>query len=381
MKNLKKLLERRAELKKQMDELVSKADGEERAMSEEETAAFDAAETEIRSIDATRAREERARGITEVQQPAEHHEMTVEERAAAEEQAFSDFIMGRTTTENRAGEIQLTQGNNGSIVPITIANRIIKAVRDMVPFLSLADVVYTNGKLSVPVYGEDSTNYIKADYVDEGTELTDNIGKFTTIDLTGFVLGALALVSNKLKDNTDLNVVDFVVNQVAEAIAEKLEKEFVIGTTGKITGITSATNGVTAASATAITYDELVSLKHSLKQRFRANARWIMNPATYTALCKLKDNNGQPYFKEDEYKILGLPVIESDSMPAISASAKAIVFADLSGYTIKATKSVEIQVLREKFSTKNMLGVLAFGEYDAKITDSKKFAVLTMKAS
>ena len=195
------------------------------------------------------------------------------------------------------------------------------------------------------------------------------------------MLGALALVSNKLKDNTDLNVVDFVVNQVAGAIAEKLEKEFVIGTTGKITGITSATNGVTAASATAITYDELVSLKHSLKQRFRANARWIMNPTTYTALCKLKDNNGQPYFKEDEYKILGLPVIESDSMPAIAASAKVIVFADLSGYTIKATKSVEIQVLREKFSTKNMLGVLAFGEYDAKITDSKKLAVLTMKAS
>lgn len=381
MKNLKKLLERRAELKKQMDELVSKADGEERAMSEEETAAFDAAETEIRSIDATLEREERARGITAAQQPAGHHEMTVEERAAAEEQAFSDFIMGRVTAENRAGEIQLTQGNNGSIVPTTIANRIIKAVRDMVPFLSLADVVYTNGKLSVPVYGEDTTNYIKADYVDEGTELTDNIGKFTTVDLTGFVLGALALVSNKLKDNTDLNVVDFVVNQVAGAIAEKLEKEFVIGTTGKITGITSATNGVTAASATAITYDELVSLKHSLKQRFRANARWIMNPATYTALCKLKDNNGQPYFEEDEYKILGLPVIESDSMPAIAASAKAIVFADLSGYTIKATKSVEIQVLREKFSTKNMLGVLAFGEYDAKITDSKKFAVLTMKAS
>lgn len=380
MKNLKKLMERRAELKKQMDALVDKADTEERAMSEEETRAFDEAEKEIQEIDATLACEERARKITEVQPPKEQHEMTVEERAAAEEQAFSDFIMGRVATENRAGEIQLTQGNNGSIVPTTIANRIIKAVRDMVPFLSLADVVYTHGKLSVPVYGEDATNYIKADYVDEGTDLTDNIGKFTTVDLNGFVLGALALVSNKLKDNTDINVVDFVVNQVAEAIAEKLEKEFVTGST-KITGITSATNGITAAAATAITYDELVSLKHSLKQRFRANARWIMNPATYTALCKLKDNNGQPYFKEDEYKILGLPVLESDSMPTIAASAKAIVIADLSGYTIKATKNVEIQVLREKFSTKNMLGVLAFGEYDAKITDSKKIAVLTMKAA
>ena len=379
MKNLKKLMERREELNKKLAELVDAADNEERAMTEEETKDFDAAEKEIKEIDATIAREERARNIPTVQQPNENHEMTQEERAAADEKAFADFIMNRVT-ENRAGEIQLTQGNNGAIVPTTIANRIIKSVRDMVPFLQLSDVIYTNGKLSVPVYGEDSTNYIKADYVDEGTELTDNIGKFTTIDLTGYVVGALALVSNKLKDNTDINVVDFVINQVAESIAEKLEKEFVNGST-KIIGITSATKGITAASATAITYDELVSLKHSLKQRFRANARWIMNPATYTALCKLKDGNGQPYFKEDEYKILGLPVIESDSMPTIAASAKAIVCADLSGYTIKATKSVEIQVLREKFSTKNMLGVLAFGEYDAKITDSKKIAVLTMKAS
>lgn len=379
MKNLKKLMERREELKKKLAELVDAADNEERAMTEEETKDFDAAEKEIKEIDETISREERARNIPTVQQPTENHEMTQEERAAADEKAFADFIMNRVT-ENRAGEIQLTQGNNGAIVPTTIANRIIKSVRDMVPFLQLSDVIYTNGKLSVPVYGEDSTNYIKADYVDEGTELTDNIGKFTTIDLTGYVVGALALVSNKLKDNTDINVVDFVINQVAESIAEKLEKEFVNGST-KIIGITSATKGITAASATAITYDELVSLKHSLKQRFRANARWIMNPATYTALCKLKDGNGQPYFKEDEYKILGLPVIESDSMPTIAASAKAIVCADLSGYTIKATKSVEIQVLREKFSTKNMLGVLAFGEYDAKITDSKKIAVLTMKAS
>lgn len=379
MKNLKKLLERREELKQTITAMVDKADTEERAMTAEETSAFDAAEKEIQEIDATVAREERARNIPTVQQPSEEHEMTMEERAVAETQAFADFIMNRVT-ENRADEIQLTQGNNGSIVPTTIANRIIKAVRDMVPFLQLSDVVYTNGKLSVPVYGEDSTNYINADYVDEGTELTDNIGKFTTIDLTGFVMGALALVSNKLKDNTDINVVDFVVNQVAEAMAEKLESEFVNGSS-KITGILSATNGITANSATAVTYDELVSLKHSLKQRFRGNARWIMHPDTYTAICKLKDSNGQPYFKEDEYKILGLPVSESDSMPTMAAGKKAIVFADLTGYTIKATKSVEVQVLREKFATKNMIGVLAFGEYDAKITDSKKIAVLTMKAS
>lgn len=377
MKNLKALLEKRAELQASMDALVNAADVETRAMTEEEAARFDAAEKEIRAIDETIAREERAR---KVETPAAAPEQTVEERAAAEEKAFADFVMGRVT-ELRAGEIQLTQGNNGSIVPTTIANRIITAVRDMVPFMSLADVVYTNGKLSVPVYGEDSVNYINADFVDEGTELTDNVGKFTTIDLTGYVLGALALVSNKLKDNTDINVVDFIVQQVAEAMAEKLEESFVGGVTGKISGVLSGTKGITAASATAVTYDELVSLKHSLKQRFRGKARWIMNPATYTAICKLKDGNGQPYFRENEYKILDLPVIESDSMPTMAAGKAAIVCADLTGYTIKATKTVEIQILREKFATKNMLGVLAFGEYDGRITDDKKIAILKMKSA
>lgn len=128
MKNLKKLMERREELKQQLAALVDAADQEERAMTEEETRAFDAAEKEIQDIDDTLAREERARNIPTVQQPTEQHEMTVEERAAAEEKAFADFIMNRAM-ENRAGEIQLTQGNNGSIVPTTIANRIIKAVR------------------------------------------------------------------------------------------------------------------------------------------------------------------------------------------------------------------------------------------------------------
>ena len=43
MKNLKKLMERREELKQQLADLVDAADQEERAMTEEETRTFDAA--------------------------------------------------------------------------------------------------------------------------------------------------------------------------------------------------------------------------------------------------------------------------------------------------------------------------------------------------
>ena len=379
--NLKELAEQRAEYVAEMQKIVDEAKAEKRAMAEDEKTKFDELEKKIKNIDETIAAEQRARDLSlKVITPEKKTKTEEEEKRAqeeAEERAFIALIKGQPV-EERAGEIQLMQGNNGSIVPTHIANKIIKRVKDMVPYMTICGVINTNGKLSVPVYSEDETNAVKADYIDEGAELVDNVGKFKTIDLNGYVIGALALVSKKLVANTDINVLDFIIERVAEAMAEKLEEEYTSGTT-KIKGIISTTQVVKTASSTAITYDEIVSLKHSIKQRYRDKAVWIMHPSTYTAICKLKDNNGQPYFKEDEYKILGRPVKESDSMPTIAAGKKAIVFGDPSGYTIKATTSIELTVLREKFATKNMLGVMAYGEYDAAITDAKKIAALQMK--
>jgi len=375
---MKSLVEQRDSLKKQLNEILVTAQTENRAMSDEENGRFEKIEGEIKAIDRTLAAEDRARGINESGNEAGEKINSDEPTAAElEERAFANYIYDRIS-ENRAEITAMTQGANGGIVPTTIANRIIAEVKDMVPFLEMSEVISTNGKVSIPVYTEDGANAISAAYVDENNDLTDNVGKFTTVDLNGFVIGALALVSEKLKDNADIDVVGFVVTRVAEGIAEMLEKEFVVGTDGKITGILSAKKIIKAESAAAITYDELVNLKHSLKQRFRKKACFIMHPSTYTAICKLKDENGLPYFKESEYKILDLPVIESDSMPEIGASNKVISCANLSGYTIKATKNVEVKILREKFATKHMLGVLGFAEYDAKISNERKFATLQM---
>nr|DAG82887.1 MAG TPA: major capsid protein [Caudoviricetes sp.] len=376
--NEKGLEEKRTDLMIEMNQIVQGAKAETRTLTDQEETRFAEIKKEIKKIDTTlSAIEEEQRMQPKKINKDKKKEVSQEE---LEERAFENFLRDKQE-ELRVGEIQLTQGNNGVIVPTSIAKRIIEEVRDIVPFLQLADVIPTNGKLSVPVYGEDSTNYINADYVDEGEDLTDNIGKFTSVDLTGYVIGALSLVSKKLVNNTDFDIVSFVVRKIAEALAEKLEKEFIIGTSSKITGITSTTKTVETAAATAITYDELVSLKHSLKQRFRSKGVWIMNPTTYTTICKLKDGNGQPYFKEDEYMILGNKVIESDSMPEIAAENKSIIFGDLSGYTIKATKSVEVQVLIEKYATKYMIGVVGYGEYDGKITDKKKIAALVQKSA
>lgn len=381
MTNLKALMERREELRQNMETLVNTADTECRAMTEEETAQFDAAESEIRAIDATIEREERTRGVSNLPAPT-----GAEERAAAEESAFVDYVMGRVS-ELRAGEQNLTMANNGAIIPTSIADRIVTAVRDRCPILSGATIYRVNGTLKVPVWGKANTTHdIAVGYQTEFTELTADSGKFTSVDLSGYLAGALTLIGNSVENNSVFNVTDFIINQMAEEIALFLEKELLNGTSGKATGALSTPTVVTAASATAITADELIELQAQVKQVYQANACWTMAPETFTSLKKLKDSNGRYLLQDDvtgefPYRLLGKPVYLSDNMPKLAAGASAVLYGDYSGLSVNLREDISIQVLREKYATQHAIGVVAWFEFDSKVTDSQKLAVLNMKSA
>ena len=381
MTNLKALMERREELRQNMETLVSTADTECRAMTEEEAAQFDAAENELRAIDATIEREERTRGVSNLPAPT-----AAEERAAAEESAFVDYVLGRAS-ELRAGEQNMTMANNGAIIPTSIADRIVTAVRDRCPILSGATIYRVNGTLKVPVWGKANTTHdIAVGYQTEFTELTADSGKFTSVDLSGYLAGALTLIGNSVENNSVFNVTDFIINQMAEEIALFLEKELLNGTSGKATGALSTPTAVTAASATAITADELIELQAQVKQVYQANACWTMAPETFTSLKKLKDSNGRYLLQDDvtgefPYRLLGKPVYLSDNMPKLAAGASAVLYGDYSGLSVNLREDISIQVLREKYATQHAIGVVAWFEFDSKVTDNQKLAVLKMKAS
>ena len=107
------------------------------------------------------------------------------------------------------------------------------------------------GELKVPVYGESEGHDVKVAYSDDFTELTADAGKFTSVDLKGYLVGALTLIGRKLKTNAMFNVTDFIVNYMAEEIASFLEGELLNGTPSKMEGALSTTNEKTAAAAAA----------------------------------------------------------------------------------------------------------------------------------
>ena len=387
--NIKALRETRAEKVEDLKLLYAKLEAENRAVTEEEEKQIGEIQNEIDQIDKTieileKMKErlsETSRGKEEVIDKAENEEG--EQRAQEEEKMFAEYLRGVVNGELRA-DTNMTLTDNGAVIPETIANRIVEKVYDICPILEKATKYNVKGNLTIPYYPVD-TNDIEMAYAEEFKDLESDVGKFGNITLKGFLAGALTKVSRSLINNSQFDIVSFVVDHMAYTYARWAEKELLNGTEDKIEGLSGVTQGVTAASATAVTADELIDLQDSVKDAFQQGAIWIMSNKTRTAIRKLKDGNGR-YLLQDDITapfgkvLLGKPVYVSDNMPEMAASAKAIYYGDMSGLAVKITEEFEIQVLREHFATQHAVGVVGWTEMDAKVENEQKISALTMKA-
>ncbi len=378
--NIKSLEEKRAALVEDMEKLVNSAKNEVRAMTEDETTKFDDLEKQIKSIDKTIDIEKRARELDIKESKEKQEEQKKVGGDDPEVRAFDNYIRG--VIEERA-DVNLTVGNNGAVIPKTIANKIIEKVKELSPIYQKATKFNTKGELSFPVYDE-STQKITCAYQDEFASLTSTSGKFTSVALKGFLSGALSKVSLSLVNNSDFNLVDYVVLKMAQAIAEFLEKELLVGTPDKMTGALSTANIVTTAASTAITADELIDLQMELPQVFQKDAVWTMARSTFKAIRKLKDGDGNYLLNKDAtmefgWELLGKPVYISENMPVIAAGAKPVLYGDLSGIYVKLAEDVNVQVLRERYADEHAVGVIGWVEADSKIVETQKIAALKCK--
>lgn len=383
---LKKLQERRAKAQEEMEGLLNKVKTEEREFTDEEKAQFEELEKTIQSILDTIEKLKKGRKLTEEKEPESEKEdeedkeqKEAEQRAMDEERAFENYIRGRV--EERA-DVNLTTTDNGAVIPSSIADRIIAKVVDICPVYQLAERYNVNGTLTIPLYDE-STQSITCAYATEFTDLESTSGKFTNISLTGYLAGALTKVSKSLINNSKFDIVTFVVNKMAESISRFIEKELLIGTDGKITGLRGVTQQVTAGSQTVITSDNLIDTQDEVPDMHQAKAIWIMNRTTRNNIRKLKDSEGNYLLNRDlsskwGYTLLGKDVYTSDNMSKIGAGNTVAYYGDMSGLAVKLGEDINIEVLREKFATQHAVGIVGYVELDSKVQDTQKISKLVM---
>ena len=301
---------------------------------------------------------------------------------------FWNAMRSKAPVPNAANALQVgTDTEGGYLVPDEFENTLVEALEEENIFRQMAKIIQTSsGDRKIPVVATKGT----ASWMDEEgayPESDDSIGQ---VSIGAYKLGTMIKVSEELLNDSVFDLESYITREFARRIGSKEEEAFFTGNgTGKPLGILADTGGaqtgITAASATAVTADELIDLYYSLKAPYRRNAVWTLNDSTVKAIRKLKDGNGQYLWQPGitagaPDMILGRPVRTSAYMPAIAAGAKTIAFGDFSYYWIADRQGRSFKRLNELFAATGQVGFLASQRVDGKLVLAEAVKVLEQKA-
>lgn len=302
---------------------------------------------------------------------------------------FWNAMRSKVPMPNVTNALQIgTDSEGGYLVPDEFENTLVEALEEENIFRQMAKIIQTaSGDRKIPVVASKST----AAWMDEEGAYPESDDSFGQVSIGAYKLGTMIKVSEELLNDSVFDLESYITREFARRIGSKEEEAFFTGNgTGKPLGILAASGGaetgVTAASATAVTADELMDLYYSLKSPYRKNAVWALNDSTVKAIRKLKDGNGQYLWQPGltagaPDMILGRPIKTSAYMPAIAAGAKTIAFGDFSYYWIADRQGRSFKRLNELFAATGQVGFLASQRVDGKLVLAEAVKVLVQKAA
>ena len=129
--NLKKLSERRVELMTQLENLVKTCETETRAFNEEEQKQYSDILAEVRSIDATLDAADQGAALQRVERRAAGGQKENPSQEEMETRAFECYIRGVSADVETRAAVNMTVGDNGAVIPTSIANKIIEMVKEI----------------------------------------------------------------------------------------------------------------------------------------------------------------------------------------------------------------------------------------------------------
>jgi len=273
----------------------------------------------------------------------------------------------------------------GYLCPDTFANELVKGLTARNIVRDLAHVFKTtSGQHKIPVVATRGT----ASWIEEEGPIPEGDDVFSQQYIGAHKVGTLIKVSEELLNDSAFDLEQYFIDEFSRRIGNKEEAAFLTGDgAGKPTGLLNdAEVGVTAASATTVTADELIDLFYSLDAPYRINAVWLVNDSTMRVIRKLKDQNGQYLWQkalhEGEHEtLLGKPIFHSPFAPEIAAGAKAIAFGDFSYYWIGDRQGITFRRLNERYADTGQVGFLATKRTDGKLILPEAIKVLEMKSA
>ncbi|MCA6098858.1 phage major capsid protein [Bradyrhizobium australafricanum] len=252
----------------------------------------------------------------------------------------------------------------GYTVPVELANFIVKSMKAWGPMYDedVCTVISTSSGNPIKVPTVDDTSQTAGQHT-EGTALTDDGSKDVvfgqkSLDSFGYDTEFVKF-SLELARDSIFNMESLLGQLLGERLGRIANTQLTVGDgTGDPNGIvTAASLGVTTAAASAVTYDEIIDLVHSVDPAYRQSpkVRFMFNDLTLAALRKLKDGDGRYIWTMGNVQtgvpgsILGYNYSINQAMASLGAATKSMVFGDFGKYYVRKVGSPLIGVLRERF--------------------------------
>lgn len=408
------LQEERARVYEQMKGILDAAATEARSLTAEDAEFYDRLEKvfdeKSTEIDRLARSAEHARKVDHVETDPIVTPPPAQTDASNEEdyrKAFVDYVVGGIANldsekrgvlrsgwvapESRAQGVGVTTAG-GYLIPQGFRAKLVETMKAFGAVAEVAEVISTNTGATLPWPTNNDTGNV-------GALLAENV-QDTEQDLTlgQASLGAYKYTSKIVRVSLeliqDLDWVD-VESLLARKLGERVGRiENQHQTTGTGTNqpqgiVTGATSGVTAASGTAITADELIDLEFSVDPAYRQSPRaaYMASDAAAKAFRKLKYSGSGEYIfaagtNGGPDTVFSRPLVINPDMAAPAISVKSVLFGDFyAGYVIRRVKEFQLIRMDERYADYFQVGFVGFSRMDAKTQDSAAYKALTQAAA
>lgn len=268
-------------------------------------------------------------------------------------------------------------GIGGATVPTGFRNQLMEAMKAFGGVRTAgATVLSTDAGNTLPIPTVNETAQT-GELVAENTAVTAQDATFSSVSLLAYKYSSKTiLVSFELLQDSAIDITGYIAEALGTRLGRIQNTHFTTGTgssqpQGVVTGSTS---GKTAASATAITYLELIDLMHSVDPAHRGNAKFMMNDLTLAAIKKLQDTTGRPLWLPgvavgEPDTLLGKPYVINQDMATIATAAKTVLFGDFKYYHVRDVMDVQLFRITDKYIEQGSVGFLAYLRSDGKMVN------------
>lgn len=274
-----------------------------------------------------------------------------------------------------------TGGLGAELIPEGFVRQIEINMLDFSGVMQAADMLRTMSGNPIPwPTGNDTQN--KGRLIGENTK----VGNTRNPNFKPILFGAYKFTSDAILVPYELLEDEYIAPELptilADMLAERLgriKEQFYTNGTGvdQPEGVvTASTLGLTTASATAVSADEILQIQHRVDPAYRSGAAYMMHDSIIEAVRLIKDNEGnflwQSGLRDGRPDMLAgrMLYLNQEMSDTIATGNKIMLFGDFKKFKCREVNNMRLYRLEERYRDDDQDGLVAFCRGDSRLINA-----------